>query len=380
MLDIYSSGLALLTAGLRVPRFVAALIDGTVMIAGTIYVVFFASNFVGQFEGFLITLGVPIAAWCGIMLADIALRRRDYAEADLYDPAGRYGDVRPFPIAVIVVGTVVGWGLVTNTAAELAEAGRATCSARSGWAARPAPGRSPTWACWSRWSLGFVVTLAFGRSAVRAQESASGAGSTPGMTGSAAAAGWRSSTCSGCSPSRAARGSRRGSPRSSARSRELVAAFRPPGHVHQVRRARGARPGRGGGTTTQWPFALQPPDAPIYELVGDFAGRGPARRWTRPRSASGARSWRGRVGDGGRLVLAGVSTDCCVLSTAVAAADAGVAVQVVADACAGVTDDSHGQALAILRLYAPLVEVVSLATRWLAPGMTGWRPGRRDAA
>jgi len=43
----------------------------------------------------------------------------------------------------------------------------------------------------------------------------------------------------------------------------------------------------------------------------------------------------------GPLVLAGVSTDCCVLSTALAAADAGMAVQVVADACAGVTDESH---------------------------------------
>ena len=63
---------------------------------------------------------------------------------------------------------------------------------------------------------------------------------------------------------------------------------------------------------------------------------------------------------GGHLVLCGVSTDCCVLSTAVAAADAGVAVRVVAEACAGVDDDSHQKALDILRLYAPLVEVVSL--------------------
>ena len=50
-----------------------------------------------------------------------------------------------------------------------------------------------------------------------------------------------------------------------------------------------------------------------------------------------------------------------MLSTAVAAADAGVGVQVVADACAGVSDTSHAQALDILRLYGPLVEVVSLA-------------------
>ena len=60
-------------------------------------------------------------------------------------------------------------------------------------------------------------------------------------------------------------------------------------------------------------------------------------------------------------MLAGVSTDCCVLSTALAAADAGGGVQVVGDACAGVNDVSHGQALGILRLYSPLVEVVSVA-------------------
>ena len=44
---------------------------------------------------------------------------------------------------------------------------------------------------------------------------------------------------------------------------------------------------------------------------------------------------------GERLVLVGVSTDCCVLSTALAAADEGVSVRVVADACAGVDDDTH---------------------------------------
>src|SRR5207244_10355590 len=118
VLDIYSSGLALLTLGVRIPRYAAALIDGTVMTLGTIYVVFAAHNFVGQFEGFLITLGVPIAAWCGVMLADIAMRRRDYAEAELYDPGGRYGDIRWFPVGVVIISTVIGWGLVTNTFAS----------------------------------------------------------------------------------------------------------------------------------------------------------------------------------------------------------------------------------------------------------------------
>jgi nicotinamidase-related amidase len=109
----------------------------------------------------------------------------------------------------------------------------------------------------------------------------------------------------------------------------------------------------------QWPFALQPQDASIYHLVDAFAGEpGPTLdattfgKWG-PELAA-------KVG-GGRLVLAGVSTDCCVLSTALAAADAGVSVQVAADACAGVDDESHAKALDIMRLYAPLVEVVTVA-------------------
>jgi nicotinamidase-related amidase len=107
----------------------------------------------------------------------------------------------------------------------------------------------------------------------------------------------------------------------------------------------------------QWPFALQPPDAPLYELVGDFA---PARTLDATTFGKWGPELAGQVG-GRRLVLAGVSTDCCVLSTALAAADAGVQVQVVGDACAGATDESHDQALAIMALYGPLIEVIRAA-------------------
>jgi NCS1 family nucleobase:cation symporter-1 len=171
VLDIYSSGLALLTLGLRTPRYVAALIDGTVMVLGTIYVVFIAKNFLIQFEGFLITLGVPIAAWCGVMLADIALRRKDYAEPDLYQRTGRYGDIRLLPLAVIVVSTVVGWGLVTN--------GNASWLTWQGYLLQPfgLGGKTGAWAFANlgvlvALAIGLVVTWAFGRAAVRAQESA----------------------------------------------------------------------------------------------------------------------------------------------------------------------------------------------------------------
>ena len=144
--------------------------------------------------------------------------------------------------------------------------------------------------------------------------------------------------------------------------KELVAAFRP-----RVTFTRFVAPAEPAGAWRryyeQWPFALRPPDDPIYRLVADFADDAAAAAGLEI-AASTFGKWgpqlEGLVGDGGRLVLAGVSTDCCVLSTAVAAADAGISVQVVADACAGVNDESQAQALALLRLYAPLIEVVSL--------------------
>jgi nucleobase:cation symporter-1, NCS1 family len=114
VLDIYSSGLALLTLGVPLPRWAAALFDGVLMIIGSIYVVWFAKNFIDPFEGFLITLGVPITSWCGIFLADLLLRRRDYDEVSLFDPRGRYGAVNLASVALMLVSMVVGWGLVVS--------------------------------------------------------------------------------------------------------------------------------------------------------------------------------------------------------------------------------------------------------------------------
>ena len=86
------------------------------MIVGAIYIVWIADDFLGPFMGFLITLGVPITSWCGIFLADLALRRRDYDDAALFDPNGKYGSVNWTSVGLMVTSTVIGWGLVVNTA------------------------------------------------------------------------------------------------------------------------------------------------------------------------------------------------------------------------------------------------------------------------
>ena len=84
VLGIYSSGLTLLTLGIEISRPAAAAIDGIILTIGTIWVVFFSQSFLGPFQSFLITLGVPLASWAGIL----------------------------------VVASVIGWGLVANMFAE----------------------------------------------------------------------------------------------------------------------------------------------------------------------------------------------------------------------------------------------------------------------
>ncbi len=57
---------------------------------------------------------MPLAAWAGIMIADIALRKRDYDDEDLFDARGRYGAFDWVSIGTMVVASVIGWGLVVN--------------------------------------------------------------------------------------------------------------------------------------------------------------------------------------------------------------------------------------------------------------------------
>ena len=109
----------------------------------------------------------------------------------------------------------------------------------------------------------------------------------------------------------------------------------------------------------QWPFALDPENAPLYELSAGFAAvaattvdRTTFGKWDAETDRS--------LGHPGEIVLAGVTTDCCVLSTALAAADAGVHVTVAADACAGVTEADHQRALDAMALYSPLIDIANV--------------------
>ncbi|NHA66547.1 purine-cytosine permease family protein [Phycicoccus flavus] len=191
VLGIYSSGLTLLSLGVRVPRPAAAAVDGVILTLGTIWVVFFTQNFLGPFQSFLITLGVPLAAWAGIFIADLALRRRDYdagpdGERALFDASGRYGAWDWISIATMVLASVVGWGLVVNGFAS-----DASWNNWQGYLLEPlglgtfvtAADGGPYWdGAWPysnigvllAFAIGFVVTGLARRPKVRRQERAAG--------------------------------------------------------------------------------------------------------------------------------------------------------------------------------------------------------------
>jgi nicotinamidase-related amidase len=121
----------------------------------------------------------------------------------------------------------------------------------------------------------------------------------------------------------------------------------------------------------EWSFALEPGAEKLFELAAPWSdyGRRPIDKPTF--SAYGAElqaAFAGRLGVT-TLVLCGVSTECCVLATALAAADDGIAVRIVRDACASVDRATHEAALHVaLTGFAPLIGLTTVEQEleWVA--------------
>ena len=106
----------------------------------------------------------------------------------------------------------------------------------------------------------------------------------------------------------------------------------------------------------EWDFALVPDEDPLYAVVPVL--RGAAGTTVTAGTFGKGEVLRDVLPSGARVTVAGVATDCCVLSTVLPLADAGMTVEVVADACAGSSVENHERALEAMALYAPQVTVV----------------------
>ncbi|MDO4411523.1 cysteine hydrolase family protein [Cutibacterium sp.] len=109
----------------------------------------------------------------------------------------------------------------------------------------------------------------------------------------------------------------------------------------------------------RWAFADRPEDDPLFDLVEE------ARAWVeRPTvDITTFSKWGSQLsaitGTYPHLLLTGVSTDCCVIATALAATDAGAWVKIVSDGCAGSSPQNHEAALTVMDLYSPQIEILT---------------------
>lgn len=111
----------------------------------------------------------------------------------------------------------------------------------------------------------------------------------------------------------------------------------------------------------RWPFAARPADDPLFDLVQAANGLSRYPTIDCPTFGKWGPALQSIVGETPHLVLTGCSTDCCVMSTALAAADAGASVLVVADGCAASTNEHHANGLNLLSQYDPQIKVVQSA-------------------
>jgi NCS1 nucleoside transporter family len=119
ILNVYSSALAAVSAGIKASRIQLGILAGIVGYAVTLYFVGNA-DFAGQFDNWMVGLILWMAPWAGVILSDFYLVRRQQINVpELYasPETSIYGDVNWIGIGAFVIGLVAGWlfefGLVT---------------------------------------------------------------------------------------------------------------------------------------------------------------------------------------------------------------------------------------------------------------------------
>ena len=87
-ISVYSSGLTLLTMGMKVRRIVAVAADLMVSLVGSMVFLFLFESFYDAFIGFITLLAIPLTAWLGVFLVDM-IKRTTYSSDDLLDMTSR---------------------------------------------------------------------------------------------------------------------------------------------------------------------------------------------------------------------------------------------------------------------------------------------------
>ncbi|MFT0763262.1 cytosine permease [Actinomyces sp. F1_1611] len=121
-ISVYSSGLTLLTLGIKTRRFYAVMLELVASFVGSMLFLFVFANFYDAFIGFITLLAVPLVAWLAVFLLDMIKRTRYDSQALLVmGPASRYwysGGVEWRALAAWFIGIVAGYSLRLDALAD----------------------------------------------------------------------------------------------------------------------------------------------------------------------------------------------------------------------------------------------------------------------
>jgi nicotinamidase-related amidase len=119
-----------------------------------------------------------------------------------------------------------------------------------------------------------------------------------------------------------------------------------------------------------WPKALTPPNDPIWDIIPELQESSRQVHGWNGDATTIDKTTFGKFGPefvnlldyDDEVYLCGVSTDCCVVATALSLIDYGVKTYVIGDACKGLDDYSEQAALHTMSLFAPICEITETQT------------------
>lgn len=120
IVTIYSGGFALQSAGIRMPRAAAAAIVGVLVLGAALALALLVGDVALILRDAATTLAVPVAAWAGIFAGEMMIRSRRFESTSLLHRGGVYPDVNWVNLAMLLVASAIGLGLVSASVPALA--------------------------------------------------------------------------------------------------------------------------------------------------------------------------------------------------------------------------------------------------------------------
>lgn len=119
VLSLYSSGFAIQSVGIGLPRHWATFVSGLLVVGLAWFLTTLNVDLAGIFRDVATTIAVPVAAWAGIFAADTMIRNRLYHEESLLARGGIYPTIHWVNLPMFFVITGIGFGFTTATVSVL---------------------------------------------------------------------------------------------------------------------------------------------------------------------------------------------------------------------------------------------------------------------